>query len=227
MSINSRIADDQPASFAFTAESKKAIKTILAKYPKDRKASAVIPLLDLAQRQHDNWIPMKAIEAIAETLEMAEIRVLEVATFYTMFNLRPVGRYFIQLCGTTPCWLRGSDDVTRCIHDKLGITSGQTSADGKFSLLEVECLGACVNAPMVQINDDYYEDLDYETTAELIERLSRDDVPPAGSVKGRQGSQPLPGPTSLENVTSFPKTAPKTQTAPAKAKAAKAQDGAV
>ena len=188
MSINSRIADEQPTSFAFSADNKKVIKAILAKYPKDRKASAVIPLLDLAQRQHDNWIPMKAIELIAETLDMAEIRVLEVATFYTMFNLRPVGKFFIQACGTTPCWLRGSDDVMRCIHDKLGIKSGETSACGQFSMLEVECLGACVNAPMVQINDDYYEDLDYESTATLIDRLASGDIPPAGSVKGRQGS---------------------------------------
>ncbi len=206
MSISSRIADDQPEHFAFTAENKKTIKTILAKYPSDRKASAVIPLLDLAQRQHDNWIPMKAIEEIANTLDMAEIRVLEVATFYTMFNLRPVGKYFIQACGTTPCWLRGSDDVMRCIYDKVGIKNGQTSEDGKFTLLEVECLGACVNAPMVQINDDYYEDLDYTSTAALLDQLAADNVPPAGSVKGRVGSQPEPGPTSLETVIEFPKT---------------------
>ena len=197
MSIASRIADNQPESFAFTAENKRKIKDILAKYPKDRKASAVLPLLDLAQRQHDNWVPMKAIEEISSILDMAEIRVLEVASFYTMINLRPVGRYFIQACGTTPCWLRGSDDVMRCIYDKLGIRSGETSACGRFSLLEVECLGACVNAPMVQINDDYYEDLDYQSMATLIERLDQDDVPPPGSVRGRQGSQPEPGPTTL------------------------------
>ncbi|XDZ64583.1 NADH-quinone oxidoreductase subunit NuoE [Alphaproteobacteria bacterium LSUCC0684] len=201
MSISSRIAEDQPEKFAFTAENKARIKTILAKYPKDRKASAVLPLLDLAQRQHDNWVPMKAIEEIANILDMAEIRVLEVATFYTMFNLRPVGKYFIQACGTTPCWLRGSDDVMRCIKDKVGISNGETSPDGKFTLLEVECLGACVNAPMVQINDDYYEDLDYEGMAVLLDRLKQDDVPPAGSIKGRQGSQPAPGPTSLSSVT--------------------------
>ncbi len=204
MSISRRIADNQPDHFAFSAENKKKIKDILAKYPKDRKNSAVLPLLDLAQRQHDNWLPMKAIEAVAEICDMAEIRVLEVATFYTMFNLKPVGKYFIQACGTTPCWLRGSDDVMRCIKDKLGITSGQTSACGKFTLLEVECLGACVNAPMVQINDDYYEDLDYLATSELIDRLAADDVPPAGSVRGRQGSQPEPAPTSLTKVLPFP-----------------------
>jgi len=201
MSISSRIAEDQPKKFAFTAENKARIKTILAKYPKDRKASAVLPLLDLAQRQHDNWVPMKAIEEIANILDMAEIRVLEVATFYTMFNLRPVGKYFIQACGTTPCWLRGSDDVMRCIKDKVGISNGETSSDGKFTLLEVECLGACVNAPMVQINDDYYEDLDYEGMAVLLDRLKQDDVPQAGSMTGRQGSQPAPGPTSLSSVT--------------------------
>ena len=208
MSINSRIASDQPDSFAFTAENKKVITSILGKYPSDRKASAVIPLLDLAQRQHDNWIPMKAIEEIANTLDMAEIRVLEVATFYTMFNLRPVGKYFIQACGTTPCWLRGSDDVMRCIYDKVGIKSGETSEDGKFTLLEVECLGACVNAPMVQINDAYYEDLDYTATSALLDRLADDDVPMHGSVKGRISSQPEPGPTSLETIIQFSKTEP-------------------
>jgi NADH-quinone oxidoreductase E subunit len=204
MSISRRIADNQPDHFDFSADNKKKIKTILAKYPKERKNSAVLPLLDLAQRQHDNWLPMKAIEAVAEICDMAEIRVLEVATFYTMFNLKPVGKYFIQACGTTPCWLRGSDDVMRCIKDKLGISSGETSACGKFSLLEVECLGACVNAPMVQINDDYYEDLDYMATSELIDRLAADDVPPAGSVRGRQGSQPEPAPTSLTKIVPFP-----------------------
>jgi len=204
MSISRRIADNQPEHFAFSDENMKKIKTILAKYPKERKSSAVLPLLDLAQRQHDNWLPMKAIEAVAEICDMAEIRVLEVATFYTMFNLKPVGKYFIQACGTTPCWLRGSDDVMRCIKDKLGISSGETSACGKFSLLEVECLGACVNAPMVQINDDYYEDLDYMATNDLIDRLAVDDVPPAGSVRGRQGSQPEPAPTSLTKIVPFP-----------------------
>ena len=214
MSISRRIADDQPDHFAFSAENKKKIKAIMAKYPKERKASAVLPLLDLAQRQHDNWIPMKAIEAIAIECDMAEIRVLEVATFYTMFNLKPVGKYFIQACGTTPCWLRGSDDVMRCVKDKLGITSGQTSACGKFSLLEVECLGACVNAPMVQINDDYFEDLDYMSMSDLIDRLNKDDVPAAGSIRGRQGSQPEPAPTSLTNVVEFPASSAKTSAKP-------------
>ena len=188
MSIVRRIADDQPAHFAFSAENQQKIKVILAKYP--RKSSAVLPLLDLAQRQHDNWLPTKAIEAVAEICEMPEMRVFEVASFYTMFNLRPVGKYFIQACGTTPCWLRGSDELMRCIKDKLGIVSGEMSACGKFTLLEVECLGACVNAPMVQINDDYYEDLDYESMAKLITQLKKGEMPKAGSLAGRQGSAP-------------------------------------
>ena len=197
MSIDKLIAENQPESFAFTKESEAQIKVILAKYPKDRKASAVMPLLDLAQRQHDNWIPMKAIEEIANRLDMAEIRVLEVASFYTMYNLKPVGKYFLQACTTTPCMLRGSDDMMRCIKDRLNIESGETSACGKFSLLEVECLGACVNAPILQVNDDFYEDLDYQTTGALLDSLEADAPLPVGSVKGRQGSESEQGATSL------------------------------
>ena len=197
MSIEARIAEDQPESFAFTAENEKEIKRIIAKYPKGRQASAVMPLLDLAQRQHDNWIPIKAIEVIAEKLDMAKIRVLEVATFYTMFNLKPVGKYFLQACTTTPCWLRGSDEMMRCIKDKYGISSGETSECGRFSLLEVECLGACVNAPILQVNDDFYEDLDYASTAALLESLEDDKPLPVGSVTGRSGSEAIDGATSL------------------------------
>ncbi|MGB1181623.1 MAG: complex I 24 kDa subunit family protein, partial [Candidatus Puniceispirillaceae bacterium] len=147
MSIESIVAEQQPDSFVFSAESEAEIKRHLAKYPEERKQSAVMPLLDIAQRQHDNWIPMKAIEEIADRLDMPKMRVLEVASFYTMYNLKPVGKWFFQVCGTTPCMLRGSDDVIRCIKDKLDISSGETSACGQFSMLEVECLGACVNAP--------------------------------------------------------------------------------
>ena len=197
MSIEARIAEDQPDSFAFTAENEKEIKRIIAKYPKGRQASAVMPLLDLAQRQHDNWIPIKAIEVIAEKLDMAKIRVLEVATFYTMFNLKPVGKYFLQACTTTPCWLRGSNEMMRCIKDKYGISSGETSECGRFSLLEVECLGACVNAPILQVNDDFYEDLDYASTAALLESLEEDKPLPVGSVTGRSGSEAIDGATSL------------------------------
>ena len=202
MSIDDRIATDQPKTFKFTAENEKEIKRIIAKYPKGRQASAVMPLLDLAQRQHNNWIPMAAIEVIANRLEMAEIRVLEVATFYTMFNLKPVGKYFLQACTTTPCWLRGSEEMMRCIKDRYDIASGQTSACGRFSLLEVECLGACVNAPILQVNDDFYEDLDYETTGALLDALEVGDPLPAGSVIGRSGSEASGGGTTLAAVKS-------------------------
>ena len=200
MSIDDRIAADQPKTFKFSAENEKEIKRIIAKYPKGRQASAVMPLLDLAQRQHDNWIPMAAIEAIADRLEMAEIRVLEVATFYTMFNLKPVGKYLLQACTTTPCWLRGSDEMMRCIKDRYDIAPSQTSACGRFSLLEVECLGACVNAPILQVNDDFYEDLDYETTGVLLDSLEADDPLPVGSVIGRSGSEASGGGTTLVAV---------------------------
>ena len=200
MSIEDRIGKDQPESFKFTIENEKAIKRIVAKYPKGRQASAVMPLLDLAQRQHCNWIPMKAIELIAKKLDMAEIRVLEVATFYTMFNLKPVGKYFLQACTTTPCWLRGSDEMMRCIKDRYGITSGESSDCGRFSLLEVECLGACVNAPVLQVNDDFYEDLDYATTAALLDSLEADKPLPVGSVTGRSGSEASGGATSLATL---------------------------
>ena len=202
MSIDDRIASDQPKTFKFTAENEKEIKRIIAKYPKGRQASAVMPLLDLAQRQHDNWIPMVAIEAIAVRLDMAEIRVLEVATFYSMFNLKPVGKYFLQACTTTPCWLRGSDEMMRCIKDRYGIASGQTSDCGRFSLLEVECLGACVNAPILQVNDDFYEDLDYQTTGALLDSLEADAPLPVGSVVGRSGSEASGGGTTLAAVKS-------------------------
>ena len=197
MSIDARIADNQPDSFAFTRENEAEIKRIVAKYPKGRQASAVMPLLDLAQRQHDNWIPMKAIELIAKKLDMAEIRVLEVATFYTMFNLKPVGKYFLQACTTTPCWLRGSDNMMRCIKDRYGISSGETSECGRFTLLEVECLGACVNAPILQVNDDFYEDLDYASTGTLLDSLEADEPLPVGSMNGRSGSESATGATSL------------------------------
>ena len=197
MSIEARIASDQPDSFAFSKENESEIKRIVAKYPKGRQASAVMPLLDLAQRQHDNWIPMKAIELIAQKLDMAEIRVLEVATFYTMFNLKPVGKYFLQACTTTPCWLRGSDEMMRAIKDRYQISSGETSRCGKFSLLEVECLGACVNAPILQVNDDFYEDLDYQSTSALLDSLEADAPLPVGSVLGRSGSEATTGATTL------------------------------
>ena len=202
MSIGSRIASNQPNSFKFSKENEAEIKRVIAKYPKGRQASAVMPLLDIAQRQHDNWIPMKAIELIASKLDMAEIRVLEVATFYTMFNLKPVGQFFLQACNTTPCWLRGSDEMVRAIKDRYSISSGETSVCGRFSLLEVECLGACVNAPILQVNDDFYEDLDYQTTSELLESLEAGSPLTVGSVLGRSGSEATEGATTLASIKS-------------------------
>ena len=202
MSIGSRIASNQPNSFKFSKENEAEIKRVIAKYPKGRQASAVMPLLDIAQRQHDNWIPMKAIELIASKLDMAEIRVLEVATFYTMFNLKPVGQFFLQACTTTPCWLRGSDEMVRAIKDRYSISSGETSFCGRFSLLEVECLGACVNAPILQVNDDFYEDLDYQTTSELLESLEAGSPLTVGSVLGRSGSEATEGATTLASIKS-------------------------
>ena len=138
------------------------------------------------------------VEAVAERLKMPVMRVLEVASFYSMFNLKPVGKWYLQVCGTTPCMLRGSDDISRCIKDKLKIASGETSACGKFSLLEVECLGACVNAPILQVNDDFYEDMDYQATARLLDELAVDNKPEFGSVIGRQGSESEDGATTLK-----------------------------
>jgi NADH-quinone oxidoreductase E subunit len=190
----------QPASFAFTPETLEKAKAYIAKYPPGRQASAVLPLLDLAQRQHDNWLPRAAMDYVAGLLEMAPIRVYEVATFYTMFNLRPVGRNFFQICTTTPCWLRGSDDVVRACERKLGISIGETTADGRFTLKEVECLGACVNAPVIQVNDDFYEDLDGPSTEALIDALARGETPPVGSVRGRMGSAPEGERTTLTDL---------------------------
>lgn len=194
------IAENQPESFAFTAENETKAAAIIAKYPEGRQASAVMPLLDLAQRQHDNWIPLAAIDVIAERLKMPRMRVLEVATFYTMFNLKPVGKYFLQACTTTPCWLRGSDQVVKCVKDKLGIDNHGSTADGMFTLLEVECLGACVNAPILQVNDDFYEDCDYEKTAVLLDALKAGNPPPVGSLAGRNLSESSAGATTLTSL---------------------------
>jgi NADH-quinone oxidoreductase subunit E len=189
----------QPASFAFTPENLAAAKKLMAKYPEGRQGSAVIAVLDLAQRQHDGWLPRAAMDHVAELLDMAPIRVYEVATFYTMFNLQPVGRHHIQVCRTTPCWLRGADDLTKACQRKLGIGLKERTADGKFSLMEVECLGGCVNAPVVQINDDFYEDLDPAKLEALLDRLARGEKPPIGSQTGRQYSAPVGGSTTLKS----------------------------
>jgi len=187
---------DQPATFAFTPENLKRAEAVIAKYPAGRQQSAVIALLDLAQRQH-GWVPRAAMDYVAGLLGMAPIRVYEVATFYTMFNLTPVGKNLVQICTTTPCWLRGSDEIVKACEHKLGVHLGESTPDGKFTLKEVECLGACVNAPMVQINDDYYEDLDAESMTRLLEALARGEKPKPGPVIDRQTSAPVGGRTTL------------------------------
>jgi NADH-quinone oxidoreductase subunit E len=187
----------QPEHFEFTAENLERAKAHIAKYPAGRQQSAVLPLLDLAQRQSGGWLPRAAMHHVAELLGMPRIRVYEVATFYTMFNLNPVGRYLLQACTTTPCWLRGSEAVVGACEKKLGIGVGGTTADGLFTLIEVECLGACVNAPILQVNDDFYEDLDAASTEALLDALREGKPPPVGSLGGRRGSAPSGGKTTL------------------------------
>ncbi len=186
-----------PGSFVFTAENKARADAHIAKYPEARRASAVLPLLDIAQRQAGGWLPRAAIERVAEILDMAPIRVQEVASFYSMFNLAPVGKHLVQICTTTPCWLRGSDEIVAACEKRLGIEVGDTGDDGEFTLVEVECLGACVNAPMMQINDDYYEDLDAASTTAILDALAKGENPAVGSQTGRQTSAPAGGPTTL------------------------------
>lgn len=196
-------AHEEPAHFAFDAESEAKIATIIRRYPEGKQASAVIPLLYVAQKQMGRqtgsaWVPRIAMDVIAERLGMPPIRVYEVATFYFMFNTKPIGRFHLQVCGTTPCMLRGSDDVLRACKDAGGLKGyGDTSADGNFTLTEVECLGACVNAPILQVDDDYYEDLDYESTVRLIEALKRGERPKPGSAIGRHASEAAGGATAL------------------------------
>lgn len=192
---------EQPESFDFTPENMRVAEAHIAKYPSGRQASAVLPLLDLAQRQCGGWLPRAAMDRVAQILAMAPIRVYEVASFYTMLNLRPVGRYLLQACTTTPCWLRGSDDVVTACERKLGIVMGGSTADGLFTLVEVECLGACVNAPILQVNDDFYEDLDGPATEALLDALRAGNPPPPGSMIGRHGSEPISGRTTLSEPT--------------------------
>ena len=188
--------------FAWTDANATQAKIVIGRYPPGRQASAVLPLLDLAQRQvgaetnTQGWLPVPVIEFVAAQLGMPFMRAYEVATFYTMYNLAPVGRFHVQVCGTTPCLLRGSDDVLQACRDR-GMTKGGTSADGLFTLTEVECLGACANAPMVQINDDNYEDLTYDRTLAVLDALARSETPKTLSQIGRQTSAPEGGPTTL------------------------------
>lgn len=191
-----RLAEVQPDSFAFTPENEAWANEIIKKYPEGRQASAVVSLLWRAQKQNDYWLPRPAIENVAQKLGMAYIRVLEIATFYTMFNLAPVGKHFIQLCGTTPCLLAGSDGIKAVLKARVG-EPGVVTPDGNFSWTEVECLGACCNAPMVQINDDYYEDLTPENFSQLLDDLAAGRPVHIGSQTGRLTSEPYGGLTSL------------------------------
>lgn len=193
------------ATFAFSPENEARARDIIKRYPPGKQQSAVMPLLDLAQRQigaetgTQGWLPVPAIEYVARFLDMPYMRAYEVATFYTMYNLKPVGKHHVQLCGTTPCMLRGAGEVMRACKD-AGLEKGKTTADGVFTLSEVECLGACVNAPVVQINDDYYEDLSYETTRRILEELRAGKAPKPGSQADRQFSAPAGGPTTLKDA---------------------------
>ena len=193
---NIQVNMDPQKNFSFSAKAEKKIEVIMKKYPNDRQASAVMPLLDLAQREAGGWLPVSALETVADKVGLAYMRVLEIASFYTMYNLKPVGKWHLQLCGTTPCWLRGSDDILKAIFDTLKLKPNETSKNGEFTLTPVECLGACVNAPILQVNDDFYEDLDYESTKKLINSLIENKQPKFGSFKKRK-SEPENGSTVL------------------------------
>ena len=188
----------QPKKFAFSSENSTKAQKLVAKYPVGRQASALIPLLDLAQRQNGGWLPEAAIRHVASLLDVFEVRAFEVASFYTMFNLSPRGNFLIQCCRTTPCWLRGGDELRETCSRHLKIELGETTSDGMFTLTEVECLGACVNGPVIQINDDYYEDLDPERLLELLDSLKTGIVTKTGSQNpDRHFSEPATGLTTL------------------------------
>ncbi len=186
-----------PETFEFNAENAERAKAIVAKYPEGRQASAVMPLLDLAQRQSGGWLPRAAMDYVADYLAMPHIRVYEVASFYEMYNLAPVGENFIRICITMPCMLRGSHDIVRVCEEELHIAEGETTPDGKFTLHGVQCLGACVNAPVVWIGDDYYEDVGAEHMKKIIEALRKGETPRPGSQIGRKGSMAVTGRTTL------------------------------
>jgi len=189
--LTNKVNENFNEKFEWSKENFSKINIIINKYPPGREQSAVIPLLDLAQRQNKGWLSKNSLEKVAETLSMSYVRVLEVATFYSMFNLQPIGENFVQICRTTPCWLRGSDKLLDVAREVTEINIGETSADNKFTIVEVECLGACCNAPMVQINDDYYEDLDSENFKNLLINLKNNKSVKKGSQINRQTSHPL------------------------------------
>ena len=185
-----KISKEQPDEFKFTSDNLEKAKKIIKKYPNGKQQSAVMPLLYLAQKQNNNWIPLAAIKYIGKLLEMPYIKVYEVATFYTMYNLTPVGHHFIQICTTTPCMIRGAYELVEACKEKISPNENELSKDKKCSWIEVECLGACVNAPMMQINDDYYEDLDKEKTLKILNQILKGETPKPGSYRGRINNEP-------------------------------------
>ena len=185
-----KVHDDQPKEFKFTGENLKKVEEILKRYPDKNKKSAVMPFLYLAQKQNNNWIPLAAMKYIANYLSMPYISVYEVATFYTMYNLSPVGKYFIQVCTTTPCMIRGANKLVEACKEKISENESELSQDKNCSWMEVECLGACVNAPMMQINDDYFEDLDKEKTLKILDQILKGETPKPGSYRGRVNNEP-------------------------------------
>jgi len=189
MSIK-KISKEQPDKFEFTLDNLEKVKKIIKKYPDGKQQSAVMPLLYLAQKQNKNWIPLSAIKYIGKLLEMPYIKVYEVATFYTMYNLTPVGNHFIQVCTTTPCMIRGAYTLVEACKEKISPNENELSKDKSCSWMEVECLGACVNAPMIQINNDYYEDLDKEKTLKIIDQILKGETPKPGSYRGRLNTEP-------------------------------------
>jgi NADH-quinone oxidoreductase subunit E len=193
----------QPKEFSFSKENLAWAKQQLTKYPEGRQTSAFIPLLWRAQEQVGGWLPEAAIRHVGDFLGLAHIRALEIATFYTMFNLQPIGKFHVQLCGTTPCRLRGADGLEKLCRDRIG-EQGEVTKDGKFSWVEVECLGACVNAPMAQINVDYYEDLTPETFGKVLDQLAAGKKPKPGPQVDRQLSAPIGGPTTLTDRALYP-----------------------
>ena len=195
-----KISKDQPDTFEFSKKNLEISKKIIDKYPKGKQSSAVMALLYLAQRQNQNWIPLAAMKYIGKILSMPYIKVYEVATFYSMYNLKPVGKYFYQICTTTPCMLRGSNKLVEACKEKISENQNEISNDGNCSWVEVECLGACVNAPMAQINDDYFEDLNKQKLIEIIEQTKKNIKPRAGSYKGRLNSAPDNNRTTLNNL---------------------------
>ena len=199
MSIK-KISKEQPENFEFNSKNMEVVKKIIQNYPEGKQQSAVMALLFLAQRQNNNWIPLIAIKYIAKFLDMPYIKVYEVATFYSMYNLSPVGDYFIQVCTTTPCMIRGAYKLVEACKEKISKNENKLSKDNKCSWIEVECLGACANAPMIQINDDYFEDLDKEKTIKIIDQILNGEKLKPGSYRGRKNSEPeLSRKTLLEN----------------------------